>query len=51
VRNPSFAWLAKQCGGQGLEATTASGLDAAIAQALAFEGPSLVEVMADAELI
>ncbi len=51
LRNPSFAMFAKQCGGLGLKVTAASGLDAAIAQALAFEGPALVEVMTDAELI
>ena len=51
LRNPSFAMFAKQCGGLGLKVTAAAGLDAAIAQALAFEGPALVEVMTDAELI
>jgi thiamine pyrophosphate-dependent acetolactate synthase large subunit-like protein len=43
--------FAKQCSGLGLKVTAASGLDGAIAQALAFKGPSLVEVMTDAELI
>ena len=51
LRNPSFAMFAKQCGGLGLKVTAASDLDAAIEQALAFEGPALVEVMTDAELI
>jgi pyruvate oxidase len=51
LRNPSFAMFAKQCGGLGLKVTSAQGLDQAFAEALAHKGPSLVEVMTDAELV
>jgi pyruvate oxidase len=51
LRNPSFAMFAKQCGGHGVKVTAASGLDQAIAEALACKGPALVEVMTDAELV
>ena len=51
LRNPSFAMLAKQCGGHGVKVTAAADLDAAIAAALAIHGPALVEVMSDAELV
>jgi pyruvate oxidase len=51
LRNPSFAMFAKQCGGLGLRVTTAQELDQAFAHALAHKGPSLVEVITDAELV
>ena len=51
LHNPSFAMFARQCGGLGLKVTAASGLDPALAEALAHKGPSLVEVMTDAELV
>jgi thiamine pyrophosphate-dependent acetolactate synthase large subunit-like protein len=51
LRNPSFAMFARQCGGHGVKVTAAPGLDEAIAGALAFKGPALVEVMTDAELV
>jgi thiamine pyrophosphate-dependent acetolactate synthase large subunit-like protein/nitrite reductase/ring-hydroxylating ferredoxin subunit len=51
LRNPSFAMFAKQCGGLGLKVTEAAALEAALTQALAHKGPSLVEVMTDAELV
>ena len=51
LRNPSFAMMAKQCGGHGVKVTAAADLDAAIAAALAIRGPALVEVMTDAELV
>jgi pyruvate oxidase len=51
LRNPSFAMFAKQCGGLGLKVTEAAGLEAALTQALAHAGPSLVEVLTDAELV
>lgn len=49
--NPSFAAFAELCGGLGLKVSTPETLEAAIAQALAYDGPSLVEVVTDAELI
>ncbi|MEN8919274.1 MAG: thiamine pyrophosphate-dependent enzyme [Octadecabacter sp.] len=49
--NPSFAAFARLCGGHGVKVTQASELEAAIAEALATDGPSLVEIMTDAELV
>ena len=51
LHNPSFAAYAKLCGAQGLKVTDPAKLDDTLAEALAHEGPSLVEMMADAELI
>ncbi len=51
LHNPSFAEYAILCGALGLRVTDASGLDRALAEAFTHDGPSLVEVMADAELI
>ena len=51
LHNPSFAEFATLCGAQGLRVTEKEQLDDAIAEALAHDGPSLVEVIADAELI
>ena len=51
LHNPSFAAFARLCGGHGKRVTTAAELDGAIAEALAFQGPSLVEIMADVELV
>jgi thiamine pyrophosphate-dependent acetolactate synthase large subunit-like protein len=51
LRNPDFAAYARLCGALGLRVTHADELDGAIAEALAHEGPSLVEVVADVELV
>lgn len=51
LRNPDFAAYAKSCGGLGVQVATQDELHAALKRALAFDGPALVEVMADAELI
>jgi thiamine pyrophosphate-dependent acetolactate synthase large subunit-like protein/nitrite reductase/ring-hydroxylating ferredoxin subunit len=50
LQNPSFADFAKLCGGYGVRVTSAAELDNAIAEAIAYEGPALVEIMSDAEL-
>ncbi|MHC4400667.1 MAG: thiamine pyrophosphate-dependent enzyme [Planctomycetota bacterium] len=50
LKNPSFAKYAELCGGYGVRVTTAKELDRAIADAIAFEGPALVEIMSDAQL-
>jgi thiamine pyrophosphate-dependent acetolactate synthase large subunit-like protein len=50
LQNPNFAEYARLCGGYGVRVTQAEGLDKAIAEALAHEGPALVEIMSDAEL-
>ncbi len=49
--NPSFAGFARNCGGMGERVTTREELDAALAKAIAHQGPALVEVMTDAELM
>jgi len=51
LHNPSFAEYANLCGARGFEVREATGLDAALEQALAQPGPSLVEIYSDAELI
>ncbi|MEM7763378.1 MAG: thiamine pyrophosphate-dependent enzyme [Pseudomonadota bacterium] len=49
--NPSFAAFARACGGHGERVKTRDQLDAALAKAIAHDGPSIVEVMTDAELV
>ncbi|MEM9738646.1 MAG: thiamine pyrophosphate-dependent enzyme, partial [Pseudomonadota bacterium] len=49
--NPSFAGFARSCGGMGKQVRTQGELDAALAEAIAHDGPALVEVMTDAELM
>ena len=49
--NPSFAGFARSCGGMGELVKTREQLDAALAKAIAHEGPSLIEVITDAELL
>ena len=51
LHNPSFSAFARLCGGKGVKVTDAKDLEQAIADALDHDGPSLVEVMTDPELI
>ena len=51
LRNPDFAAYAKSCGGLGVRVERAEDLRETLKRALAYEGPALVEVMADVELI
>jgi len=51
LTNPSFAAFARLCGGHGTRVTEAGQLYDAIAEALAHDGPSLVEVITDPELV
>ena len=51
LHNPDFSEFARICGGFGIRVTDKSQLDDAIRQALDYEGPALVEIMADVELI
>ena len=51
LHNPSFAAYAKLCGGWGQKVTNSADLEATISEALRQEGPGLVEVMTDAELV
>lgn len=49
--NPNFADFATLCGGLGIRVTDPADLDAALAQAMAHDGPALVEVVTDAQLL
>ncbi|MBW2461896.1 MAG: thiamine pyrophosphate-binding protein, partial [Deltaproteobacteria bacterium] len=51
LSNPSFAAYADLCGAKGFLVKDASELDAALEAALAHDGPSLVEIIADPALI
>lgn len=51
LHNPDFSKYAQNCGGFGIRVTQQEELDDAIAQALAYDGPALVEIMSDPELI
>ena len=51
LHNPDFAAYAKLCGGHGVRVDARGQLDGALAEALAFDGPSLVEVVSDGELV
>ena len=51
LQNPSFAAYARLCGGHGVRVTELAELDAAMAEALAHDGPSLIEIITDAELV
>jgi pyruvate oxidase len=51
LHNPSFAAFARLCGGHGKKVTDANQLEAAILEAIEAEGPALVEVITDAELV
>ncbi len=51
LHNPNFATFAKLCGGFGQWVNKVDELEAAIQAGLDYPGPSLVEVIADAELI
>jgi pyruvate oxidase len=51
LHNPNFSEYAKLCGARGFRVEAVGDLDAALAQAIAEPGPSLVEIIADPELI
>lgn len=51
LHNPSFAAYAKLCGGFGQKVTDADQLEAAIQAGLDHDGPAIIEIMADAQLI
>jgi pyruvate oxidase len=51
LHNPGFAQYAELCGARGWRVTGAGELDGALAAALAYDGPSLVEVMSDPNLV
>ena len=51
LHNPDFSEYARICGAHGIRVESRDRLDAALAEAVAHKGPSLVEVMTDAELV
>jgi len=51
LSNPNFAECARLCGAFGIRVERREDLDAALEQALEHEGPSLVEVITDPELV
>jgi len=51
LHNPSFAAFANLCGGKGFRATKAEQIESALSDALAYPGPSLLEINTDADLI
>ena len=51
MHNLSFATIAKRCSGHGQKATNSADIAAVIDWAFAMDGPELVKIMTDAELI
>jgi pyruvate oxidase len=51
LHNPSFAAFAKLCGGGGFRVTKQEQIESALQDALAHDGPALVEIITDAELV
>ncbi len=51
LHNPNFAAYAELCGAAGFRVERPEELDDAVARALAHDGPSLVEITTDAELV
>jgi pyruvate oxidase len=51
LHNPDFSAFARNCGAFGVRVTDPAELDAALAAAVAHDGPAMVEVMTDADLV
>jgi thiamine pyrophosphate-dependent acetolactate synthase large subunit-like protein len=51
LQNPDFSEYAKLCGGHGKRVENADDLSSAISEALAYDGPALVEIISDPDLI
>lgn len=51
LHNPDFAEYARLCGAYGVRVSSRDDLDGAIRAALEHDGPALVDVMSDAELV
>ena len=49
--NPDFSEYARICGALGIKVTEAAQLDAAIARGLAHDGPALIHVVPDPDLV
>ena len=51
LHNPNFAQYAENCGGLGIRVESADELEAAFKKGLDYDGPALIEIMTDSELI
>ena len=51
LHNPNFSEFARSCGAKAIRVERSEEVAAAIAEALAHDGPAMVEIMTDAELI
>jgi thiamine pyrophosphate-dependent acetolactate synthase large subunit-like protein len=51
LQNPNFATFADNCGARGFRVERPDQLQAALAEALAYDGPALVDIVADAALV
>ena len=51
LHNPEFAAYAQLCGAHGERVTHRDQLDAALKAAFAYDGPAMVEVVTDADLV
>jgi pyruvate oxidase len=51
LHNPSFAAFARLCGGHGTKVTKTDAIGPALKEALAYDGPALVEIITDADLV
>ena len=51
LQNPDFAGYAELCGAKGIRVGERAKLDDALAEGLSHEGPALVEVLTDPELV
>jgi len=51
LHNPCFADYAQICGGKGIKVTTKAELEQAIIEARDYQGPSIVEIITDVQLV
>ncbi len=51
LHNPSFAAFARLCGGHGIPVKSADQVETALREALSHDGPALVEIMTDPDLV
>lgn len=51
LSNPDFASYAQSCGGLGIRVDQAEQLKTALEQAIEYQGPALIEIIADSDLI
>jgi thiamine pyrophosphate-dependent acetolactate synthase large subunit-like protein len=51
LHNPDFARYAELCGALGIRVTNKAELDDALTRALSHNGPALVEILSDVELV